>query len=793
MRGAITVDEGLNQSIWEKYLISRSQRPVSQQGGASAALTRPLSAFSPISYPQLLERDIYMFAPGRIQRIVEECCQGLKVAGYLAEERPDDFDHPTDGPIFGLSDYQPSPKELIIICSFSRGDQEANLERLGLKHLEHYLRLDDLLRTLNETETAWAARWTPGRKNIVLGSGRLARLLMINNPGLEIDYFIASNSETTLAGRPVRSLEALDRERPGKFNLIVTAASEERKAAVNLELSRRGLVEGDDFHFYDWEVSPFNRPLARRSEKKLIVMGSGRICLAMLEDLPDLEIDYFIDNNPEKHSTLIHGRPVKPVAALQNEPPGSFEVLVTISDQSGISEQLTGYGLELERDFFFYGHDAHPLDFYHPAYFPAELMADILARAALAETNTPETAPKRFWGRVFSNTLILADYDGAPEVAESWEFADDSPAPADRLFYRELSAGRLTDKTRPIIGPYSQNPPLKAFRLKNAVIHQGMVCSLTGTLFSENFLYGARRRWDNLMTQFVTHEVLKRAGFADEGRYVLADVPPPEDTVDETCLLFYTNDSFGHFLTENPAKLWFLLKTGLRPKLLVHPGYRQTGIPGYVDEIIKPFGLTEKDLIIAPETCLCRDLITVSKPHVLLHLLTGEALNVYRRIAAYHSQRVSAAYPEKIYVSRRKYAAATGSRPFNEEDCEAIFKEYGYTVIYPELLPMDEQIRFFAHAGQIAGAMGSAIHNILFSLKKRRLIVMTPVGFDVALDAAVFIENASEAEAPIVVYGRYCDRDLGRQDSLGNRWRVEPEHLRECLAGLEAETSAARQ
>jgi len=67
---------------------------------------------------------------------------------------------------------------------------------------------------------------------------------------------------------------------------------------------------------------------------------------------------------------------------------------------------------------------------------------------------------------------------------------------------------------------------------------------------------------------------------------------------------------------------------------------------------------------------------------------------------------------EKIWVSRSKLALGT---IVNELIIEIVLAKIGYKIIYPETLPLQDQVRLISTAHIVAGFDGSAFFSILFS------------------------------------------------------------------------------
>ena len=97
----------------------------------------------------------------------------------------------------------------------------------------------------------------------------------------------------------------------------------------------------------------------------------------------------------------------------------------------------------------------------------------------------------------------------------------------------------------------------------------------------------------------------------------------------------------------------------------------------------------------------------------------------------------------RIYVSR---TLSSIHRPWyrvlrNELEVEAHFQARGYTVLYPETMRFDAQIRAFAAAGRIAGLSGSGMLNAVFSRPATRLLDIESVTNTVRQHAKLYASS----------------------------------------------------
>jgi capsular polysaccharide biosynthesis protein len=84
------------------------------------------------------------------------------------------------------------------------------------------------------------------------------------------------------------------------------------------------------------------------------------------------------------------------------------------------------------------------------------------------------------------------------------------------------------------------------------------------------------------------------------------------------------------------------------------------------------------------------------------------------------------AQADKLYVSRREWKDISfNSRSLiNRDDVEDLFRSSGYSIISPEAMSIDEQIRLFRGARIVAGESGSGLHNSIFMNKNAKVIAI---------------------------------------------------------------------
>lgn len=88
-------------------------------------------------------------------------------------------------------------------------------------------------------------------------------------------------------------------------------------------------------------------------------------------------------------------------------------------------------------------------------------------------------------------------------------------------------------------------------------------------------------------------------------------------------------------------------------------------------------------------------------------------------------------YPKRIFLGRK--CVTSGRRPFNEEECIACAEDFGFEVVYPELMSLEQQVGLFNHADCIIGGSGAAFTNLIYCNNKVKVVVLSKYHVNFAL------------------------------------------------------------
>jgi capsular polysaccharide biosynthesis protein len=184
---------------------------------------------------------------------------------------------------------------------------------------------------------------------------------------------------------------------------------------------------------------------------------------------------------------------------------------------------------------------------------------------------------------------------------------------------------------------------------------------------------------------------------------------------------------FGHFMTEDIAKLW-----GWQAARAAYPDAKM------LVSTLKPGGgpSTIQRTLLAAWGVDPTDVVCIDRP-VQVDVLIGATQMFYNGIYVHpemhdiwarlrEALRTPAAdrrrSPRRIFVTR----APDALRPCrNGDEVQALFAEHGFEIVRPELLTVREQVDLFADAETIAGFGGSGMFNALYSARPGRRIIIS--------------------------------------------------------------------
>ena len=174
---------------------------------------------------------------------------------------------------------------------------------------------------------------------------------------------------------------------------------------------------------------------------------------------------------------------------------------------------------------------------------------------------------------------------------------------------------------------------------------------------------------------------------------------------------FQCNQFLGHFYADALSRAWAIPYA--RAYLGVQDLTSAISISGlFMDPFMDALSIS-RQTIANPVAAIHFDELIISSKSLQIQEYVAPASSMIWDFIK-HSFRAAYENSKKIrlYISR-KYAP--NRRLVNEQDVEDLFNTKGYVTIYPETMPIQDQVRLFSSAEAIAGCSGTNMFNLAFA------------------------------------------------------------------------------
>lgn len=166
---------------------------------------------------------------------------------------------------------------------------------------------------------------------------------------------------------------------------------------------------------------------------------------------------------------------------------------------------------------------------------------------------------------------------------------------------------------------------------------------------------------------------------------------------------------FGHFLLEHMNRAWGALRDEYRGAKIVLINNKQLPkVPEYMFEFVRLLGIKRKDVLVLDHAAQFRRVIIPHQGFNLPVMSSDEFATAFQRI---RENTTGGGEFQKIYMSRDKLGER---RTYGERHVQRIFEKNGFTVLYPETMPLAQQIAAVKNCRVLAGCAGTALHLALF-------------------------------------------------------------------------------
>ncbi len=186
----------------------------------------------------------------------------------------------------------------------------------------------------------------------------------------------------------------------------------------------------------------------------------------------------------------------------------------------------------------------------------------------------------------------------------------------------------------------------------------------------------------------------------------------------------YLVNHWGHFLIEGVTRLWYFLENDPTVDKYVFfvDENEERQIKGNYREVLELLKIWDKLEIINKPTTY-REVIV---PELGIHMRTAytpKLVNVFDAIADNVVPDPSWETPEKIYYSRSQFAKGIPFE-FGFDSLDNFFAKNGYTILYPEKVPLSRMIHYIRNSKVVATLSGSLPHNMLFARNGQKVEII---------------------------------------------------------------------
>lgn len=186
----------------------------------------------------------------------------------------------------------------------------------------------------------------------------------------------------------------------------------------------------------------------------------------------------------------------------------------------------------------------------------------------------------------------------------------------------------------------------------------------------------------------------------------------------------YLIDHWGHFLIEAVTRLWYFMENDATIDKYVFfiEESSDRKITGNYLEFLKLLKIWDRlEIINRPTTY--QEVIVPELGIVCRESYTPKLLKVFDAVAENVVPDPSWETPEKIFYSRSQFAKGKPFE-FGFESIDNFFEKNGYTILYPEKVPLSRMIHYIRNSKVVASLSGSLPHNMLFANQGQKLEIV---------------------------------------------------------------------
>lgn len=189
----------------------------------------------------------------------------------------------------------------------------------------------------------------------------------------------------------------------------------------------------------------------------------------------------------------------------------------------------------------------------------------------------------------------------------------------------------------------------------------------------------------------------------------------PEHRDEKVVYCGYLMNHWGHFLVEAVARLWYFLEQDptIDKYVFFLNENEQREVRGNYRMFLELLGIWDKlEFINRPTTY--REVLVPELSFLCWNYYSQKFLDIYDTVAGNISVNPDWPVYEKLYYSRSQFQNVQ-SLEVGLEVLDDFYAKNGYTILYPEKVPLDEMIHYIRNSKIVATLSGSLPHNMLFA------------------------------------------------------------------------------
>ena len=177
----------------------------------------------------------------------------------------------------------------------------------------------------------------------------------------------------------------------------------------------------------------------------------------------------------------------------------------------------------------------------------------------------------------------------------------------------------------------------------------------------------------------------------------------------------------GHFITEELARLWWVLQNGIKSHKFAFVRYKRASLGAFERFVFSLFGLDESNLIAITKPTQFKELILPARS--FSYTQNPLYAKEHREVIDFIIKQVKPIQNDKIYLSRQKYTKAL-IYEWGDKYVDEFFQKKGYKIVYPETVSPQKQLALYAGCKHLAAISGTLPHNAIFMPQGSKLTII---------------------------------------------------------------------